>query len=277
VRALIEASTGGPLKPGQRDGWLARLRQQLGRQDIEIYGIDPRTRTARVIVEADYHMKLIGMGLADSVPGVTSYLDSVQVGPDQTPPPLGVLRWWFALNYQAIHATPRRDAFQLLGTGVKVQSENEMLSEQGERIHTGQSDELNRLFAARFTSHFDALATRYPIYAELRNVFDLAMVAALIREEDLTSRVAWSAPHLRDSRGYQVTRGDAPREVDTVINHRVIDRKHVIAGVSGGVAVNASVVVHDLAVETAPYGRLYQDRAAGTVPPTLPRDRWWWD
>ena len=277
ARAYIDSTTTRPLKPGQREPWLQQLRDFLGRQDIEIYGVDPRTRTARVIVEADYHMKLIGMGLADGVPGVTSYLDSVRLGPGQTPPPLGVLRWWFALNYESIHATAQRDVFQLLGTGVKVQSENEMLSPQGQRIHTGKSEELNRLFASSFTRHFDALAGQYPVYAELRNVFDLAMMAALIRDEDLTARVGWSATHFQNPLAYQIALGDAPQEVETVMNHRVIRRKHIIAGVSGGVAVNASVAIKDVGVKTAPYGALYNDQAEGPPPADLPHARWWWD
>lgn len=277
ARAYIESTTARPLKPGRRDAWLTQLRDHLGRQDIEVYGIDPRTRTARVIVEADYHMKLIGMGLADGVPGVVSYLDSIHVGPGRAPPPLGVLRWWFALNYDTIHATEQRDAFQLLGSGAKVQSENEMLSQQGQRIHTGKSEELNRLFASNFTHHFDALSSQYPIYAELRNVFDLAMVAALVRDEDLTAQIGWSATHFRNPQAYQIALGDAPKEVETVMNHRVIDRKHVIAGVSGGVAVNASAAIETLGVKTAPYGTLYNDQAEGSAPADLPRDRWWWD
>ena len=43
------------------------MRDCLGRQDIEVYGIDPRCRVAHVLVEADYHMKLIGMGLVTDV------------------------------------------------------------------------------------------------------------------------------------------------------------------------------------------------------------------
>ena len=35
----------------------------LGRQDITMYGIDPRTHAGRVLVEADYRMKLVGIGL----------------------------------------------------------------------------------------------------------------------------------------------------------------------------------------------------------------------
>ena len=33
------------------------------------------------MVEADYRMKLVGMGLEQGVPGVESYLASIELGP----------------------------------------------------------------------------------------------------------------------------------------------------------------------------------------------------
>ena len=136
--------------PAAGKAWLDSLRSQLGQQDIEVYGLDPRTRAARVMVEADYRMKLVGMGLEAGVPGVPSYLAMIRLGPRQTPPPMGVLRWWFELNYDAVAAAKDRSAFALRGQGVKVLSENEHLTAQGQRVHTGESDDLNREFAPEF-------------------------------------------------------------------------------------------------------------------------------
>ena len=70
-----------PIEPGQRSEWLAGLRDTLGVQDVEYYNIDPNTRVAGLLLAADYHMKLVGMGLAEGVPGVKSYLATVRAGP----------------------------------------------------------------------------------------------------------------------------------------------------------------------------------------------------
>jgi hypothetical protein len=276
AKAYLTESAKRPLRPGERSSWLSKLREHMGKQEITVERIDPRTRVARIIVEADYRMKLVGMGLEEGVFGVTSYLDSVQVPPGGTPPPMSVLRWWFTMNYHALRATPQRDAFELRGKGVKVLSENEMLTERGERIHTGASDELNRQFAHTFTKHFDALAVKYPIYAELRNVFDLALISALILKEDLAGQLGWHITHFGDPNRYQVALGAAPSEVETVINHRVIGRKHIVAGVSGGVSVRSLPFVQGNAIEVDDYGAL-QAEHAGSVPPDLPSDAWWWD
>ena len=63
IKAFLAESSKKPLRPGGRSAWLQSLRDSLGKQDIVVYGVDPRSRAARVLVEADYRMKLVGMGL----------------------------------------------------------------------------------------------------------------------------------------------------------------------------------------------------------------------
>ena len=265
-----------PVPATRREAWLKGLRHHLGKQQIEVYGVDPRTRVARVIVEADYRMKLVGMGLEEGTLGVPSYL---QMAKGAGARPMDILRWWFTLNYAAVRATAAHDAFELRGQGVKVLSENELLTAQGERVHTGASDELNREFARNFTTHFKALATKYPVYAELQNVFDLALVAALVRAEDLPGIVGWHLTHFGNPDAYQVQLSVAPSEVDSVINHltsRVGKRRHFIVGVSGGVSVDTGRLVEPQAIQLDTYGLLKGDRA-GATPRDLSREAWWWD
>ncbi|MGE0759657.1 MAG: DUF1598 domain-containing protein, partial [Pirellulaceae bacterium] len=63
LQQFVAESAVRSLRPGERAGWLAELRRKLGLQDIEVFGINAQTRLARVLVEADYRMKLVGMGL----------------------------------------------------------------------------------------------------------------------------------------------------------------------------------------------------------------------
>jgi hypothetical protein len=276
AKAVNEKWSQSPLKPGQRDRWLKEFRSAVGRQDIDVYGIDRRTRAARVLIEADYRMKLVGIGLEEGVPGVQSYLDSIEIPRGGSPPPLSVLRWWFTLNYDALSATEARDAFELRGPGVKVLSENELLTEIGERVHTGASDELNSKFAEAFTRHFEKLAAKYPVYADLRNIFDLSLVAAVIRSQDVPEQIGWHMTHFGSEGAYAPELGHAPSEVESVLNHKTVGGKHIIAAVSGGVAVDARRLVKPGAVKTDTYGRMASDRRAGT-PKDLPRRAWWWD
>ena len=279
TKAFLEKSSAAPLKAGARDRWLGQLRDTLGKQDITVYGIDPRTRAGRTMIEADYRMKLVGMGLEEGVLGVKSYLASIPTPAEgEAPPPMDVLRWWFTLNYEGLLTTKGRDAFQLKGAGVQVKSENELLSDLGERIHTGGSDQLNRQFAHSFTKEIDALAAKYPIYAELRNVFDLALVSAVIVREDLPQQAGWTPTHFSPDGSYEPELGPAPKEVETVINHRVIGKKHIVAGVSGGVRVDVPAwLAAKERITTDQYGLVTAAHGNSKRPEKLDHEVWWWD
>jgi hypothetical protein len=277
TKAFIEESNKTPLKPGQRGGWLDKLQASLGLQDIDVYGIDPRTRTAHVLVEADYRMKLVGLGLEDGVLGVKDYLSSITVKPGEPAPPMDVLRWWFTLNYEAVAASAERDVYELRGQGVQVLSENELLTMTGQRVHTGAASPANQLFTTSFTDHFDRLSARYPVYADLRNIFDLALVGALIKAERVMDRVDWQMPWFADAKRYVVRLGTAPKQVPTVIAHRVVNRTQILVGVSGGVAVNPGRLVTAEKIAVDSYGKLAAEHGQAAPKQDLALEAWWWD
>jgi hypothetical protein len=268
----LNKTSSRPLEPSQRDKWIANLRDMLGKQDIEVFGVDPASRVARVLVEADYHMKLVGWGLADGVDGVDSYLDMIAA---HHAAPSSVVRWWFALNYSAIRASADGNSFELAGQGVRVESESEVLAAHGQQIHTGKSDPLNKKFVDDFTAHFAELAQKYPIYSELRSIFDLSMAVALIQSDHLDERASWKPSRLLDAEKLRLPQGPIAKEVDTVANYRVASARTIIAGVSGGVMV-------------APADALAKPREAASAealaahqkasPPADPESgEWWWD
>ncbi|MEM7311860.1 MAG: DUF1598 domain-containing protein [Planctomycetota bacterium] len=235
TRSYLQERARTPLRPGERQNWLDTLQQKMGRQDIEFQAVAPNTHTAHVLVAADYHMKLIGMGLTPGVDGIRNYLDMVQLDESGNVPPMDVLRWWFTLNRRPVKTNADATVYELPESIVQVQSENELLSRQGARIHTGQSEPINRAFAASFTEHFDELCEKYPIYLDLRFAFEAAVVADLIRDQSMLDNAKWSPTMLASQDPYVVSEMPVPREVDSIINHRVIDKKHVVAGISGGV------------------------------------------
>ncbi len=277
AQQYLDATSAKPLHPRQRDSWLAGLRDAVGKQEIDVHGIHPDTRVGQVIVEADYHMKRVGMGLEDGTAGVPSYLEMVTIPPGGSPPPMDVLRWWFTLNYKAINATQERNAFELQGPGVQVLCENEMLDAQGGRIHTNTATALNATFARNFTQNYDALSVKYPIYAERKNIFDLAIVCSLIEKERLADQAHWNMLHFGPNGNYTPQTSPAPKDVETIMNMRVIDRKHIIAGVSGGVSFDASQFVKDENIQVDDYGLMTSERMESSVPKSIEHHGWWWD
>ena len=90
-------------------------------------------------------------------------------------------------------------------------------------------------------------------------------------------KVQWDAYHLRDPQGYELALDNTPKEVESVINHRVINRRHIVAGVSGGVVADARAVIAETGIESSSSSELENRRAESTVPAKLLPERWWWD
>lgn len=269
TQAELEKTADEAIPAGGRDAWLENLRRSLGQQDIDVWGVAPSTNAARVLVEADRHMKQLGLGEADSIDGVPDYLDRVArlARAGKPAPPMSVLRWWFAANYDAIEHDPEEGVYRLAGQGVRVLSENELLTLRGERVHTGESDGPTEGFARDFTEHFHQLAQVYPVYGELRNVFDLAVIAALVRSQGLVTQAGWEPTLFFEPDALPTPRLRHARQVDSMATLRVVGRRRLLAAVSGGAWLEP--------------GAIATKQVESNEPSTRPASRngasWWWD
>lgn len=276
VQAFVEQSKKRPLAPGELKNWTSNLRNQLGLQNIEFYGIDPQSRVAATLVEADYRMKLVGIEREPSTLQVPSYFEIVRTSGGREPPSMGLLRWWFTAHYDALLTSPEHDVYELQGQGVQLLSENEFLSLQGTRVATGQSDDFNRRFAANFTEHLATMAQKYPIYAELQNVFDLALVCAVLKHDRVCDRTGWHRLGFADPRVAEVGRGVVPTAVESVANGTTLGKGRVMAVISGGVRVDVTERARSSAMRLDDRGRLAKERQSA-APQGLATHAWWWD
>jgi hypothetical protein len=262
-------------KPAGRKQQLEQLRRRVGLQSVEVFGIDPRTTAARTLVAADYHMKLIGMGIEPGVAGVPSYLQLVARHNEAEAPAIDVLRWWFTLACDAVESDDAREAFALRGIAVRLQGENEVLAANGQRVATGQADDLNRQFAANFTEHFAELAAKYSVYAELENLFALELAGALVVSQRMDERASWHRTWFGPSGGYTPELADAPKSVETVAASQRAGGRRYVAGVSGGIQADPwPHLSEDALADGGERLNLARQQAAPTA--TDP-DRWWWD
>ena len=273
---------------GSGKRWEKGLREALGQQDIDVFGIPDSSHAARVLVEADYHMKLLGMGIEPSIPSVPSYLKRVKLDANGNPPPMDVVRWWFALNYERLLSNESQTLFEFGGPGVKVLAETEFINKDGDRIHTGKAVGPTRTFARDFTNHFTDLADAYPIYNELKNVFDLAIVANMVREYELAKKANWEMNFFVSnsdlpSQSFQTSSFKPATSVESVMNRHVIkDRRdgettiHTLVGVSGGVSFDAGSFVgsENLQVEKDVEFTSQLVNATEDLPEP---EFWWWD
>jgi len=70
--------------------------------------------------------------------------------------------------------------------------------------------------------------------------------------------------------------GTAPQEVDSVLSHRIIRNRQVIAAVSGGVTVDPHSLVRKSSIRTDNYGLLSGTHESASAS-NIPVEKWWWD
>jgi len=278
LKGFVEQSSSRPLRPGAGvRNWVGQLQQQLGRQDIVYSGINPESRVARTIVEADYRMKLIGIGKYDFAGNSTipSIFD-LMTQEEQKASKLDALRWWLTMKYDAVLHTPDRNGFEFVGSSVLCQSENQFLNAQGQQVQTGQSEGSNLVFAQTFTAKYEELAKQDIVFADLKNVFDLSLVAAILQHEGAARNVGWDLGVFSNEGWYIPTRHDAPREVDSVVNHRVFRGRDIVVQVAGGVRADLGSVIADASIYREGV-RLDGTADKARTSDSLPANRWWWD
>lgn len=265
----------GSLRPGAGVRNFARkCQQELGLQDAVFNGVPTDSRVARVILEADYRMKLIGIDKLDAGPNIPSYFDLLTPQMIQkNPPRLDALRWWMTMKYDAVLHSPSRTVFEIQGPSVQCLSENELVDQTGKRIHTGQADPVNRMFAKNFTQHYAELAQRDLVFADLKNIFDLALVAALVNREKLVAQTERGYGVFGNRGEFETEKFEPPQTVMSVVKHKVYGGKEVIVQVAGGVRADLAAVLEDDKIyrEASRLDSMQQEA------PELPEGRWWWD
>lgn len=253
--------------------WAADLEQALGLQDVVIQGIPQDSHVASVIVEADYQMKQIGIGQKAGAAGMKSFFDLLTRS-EQRGSSMEALRWWLAIGYDAIKMSPRQTAFELTGRTVRCLSENQFVAENGERKSTGKASRPNAEFARLFTEHLPALAEQNPVFAELQNVFDMSVVAALLHSHGLADKAGWMPSTFSPAGEFESREVSVPSELMTAANHRIYNGRNIVIQVAGGVRVDVSQLLNrnETFVETP---ELANDEHLAS--PVGHPNRWWWD
>jgi hypothetical protein len=209
-----------------------QMEQAVGPQKITVTGVPATSHFARVIVAADFRMKRLAMDFERApVDGMPSFLDmaaSRRGGLNNMMP-----RWWLAANYEPIRRDDGGLAWELRGQGVKCMNEEQFLS-GGAVQRTGKTDPTAQKWAETFTQKFDELAREDSAFGELRNVMDLAVVAALISKERLREKGGLETPHL--DRDVAIEEFPAPRSVPSQASFVRAGRESIIS-VSGGVQI----------------------------------------
>jgi len=250
------------------DATIAAIRDALGPQNISVTGVPATSHFARVLVAADYRMKRLAMALEPSpiksLPSYMSLIQSAKRGMNNMLP-----RWWLTPQFAPLLRDADSLAWQLSGPKVRAMTEEDFVASDGSRQHTGKASPLAQKWADTMTARYDDLALADPIFAELRNCMELALVAGLMVKEDLPRKARCSFTALLDDGQLKAESYPAPQQVASQAS--VVHKgNNWIISASGGVRID---------VQSAFAG----SQAAGEtgvlrakVAPQSPKN-WWWD
>jgi hypothetical protein len=245
---------------------LTQLEEAVGPQTITVKGVPDTSHFARVLVAADYRMKRIAMGFEESpVHGLPSYLNMIKASGKRN---AGMLpRWWLEPSFDAILADSDGLAFEFRGASVKAMTEDQFLDASGQRKSTGKTDLLAKKWADLMTAHYEELSTQDAIFGQLRNCIDMAVLAALITNENLADKSGWNMAVLTDSE-LPVESYYAPHQVDSQAS-AVQKNGAWILSVSGGIMINPWQPIAE--------PQQSQELASIRTKADAPSDRWWWN
>ena len=111
---------------------------------------------------------------------------------------------------------------------------NDIFAADGTRSGKAGVDANARKWCERMTTHYDRLAAKQPVFAELTNCVDLAVVAALIHGRQLASRAGLDLAPILDAKRLPLPAYAVPTSVPTVANGVKKGNQWVVSA-SGGV------------------------------------------
>jgi len=185
--------TVGNRRPDERP-----IEKALGPQIITVTGVPETSHFAQVMVAADFRMKRLAMNFqqapVDEMPSFMHLISSSRRTTRNMTP-----RWWLATHYEPLARDAEGLAWQLRGQGVQCLTEEDYFNAEGKREKSVKAGHLAQQWAQTMTDKYEELAEHDSTFGQLRNVMDLAVVAALIEKEQLLELAGLEIPQLLET------------------------------------------------------------------------------
>lgn len=241
-------------------------RSALGPANIRVFGINSDTHFAKVLVEADYRMKLVGMGVEPPPVKMITFLGALTSARHAT-----LQRWWFTPKYDCVRMSEDKLAAQLIGQGVQLNSEDMRFGPQGfEPGPPMKANKASDMFTTSFTRNYGKISQASPVYGQMRNAIDLSIAAAFLRQQRYGD-FDWKLGVFADEDQYPVRVHPEPKTVDCVVN--ALWKGSRLFSPAGGVSIHPELALEE--------DNLIADdkRSVATAREAIDPDaaHWWWD
>lgn len=248
---------------------LERMVQLQGAWNITTFGVPEDSRLCLAMIEADYLMKRIAIGVDN--PGIKGLKSSLALaGPGDNM----MRRWWFAPHYKTLERNADGTAFQMSGPRLQLFAQEELMEENGNLIDADFSQASSEKFAKLFNARLDELARRVAAFADLQNIFDVLTAVAIVHDGQSKGTVSWKPDVLLDAEQLPTTAYSAAKETSPMLNVKMSGGSLIIGAFSGGVTFRPAQVVRQFTVTSNPET---SPKLASPKSPAESNDRWWWD
>jgi hypothetical protein len=155
---------------------LENMVRLMGRWNVTTFGVPEDSRLSLSMVEADYLMKRLAIGVDRSpVGGLKSTLQLAKPGDNM------MRRWWFAADPGYLACSADQRLWVLGGPRFQLLAQEELLAADGTLIDSDHAKGSSEEFARLFNERRAELARRISAFADLQNVFDVLVAAAIFR------------------------------------------------------------------------------------------------
>ena len=170
------------------------------------------------------------MSCSSGIKELPSYLSLVRPGGRASSLP----RFWLEAEYEPLARDADELTWQIRGRRMKCLSAAGPAAGDGLRRGVGQPDQSLDAWCQAMTEHYDRLTARHPVFTELLNCVDLAVVAAVIRGRQLDVRAGLDLRGLTDERLLVLPKYEIAKSVPTVANG-IKKGSNWVLSASGGV------------------------------------------
>ena len=154
-------------------------------------------------------------------------------------------RFWLEAQYSPLARDPDELGWKFTGGKMVCLTETDLLVREGMQRGSGRTDKNAARWCERMTAYYDDLASNKPVFRELMNCVDLAVVAALIDSRQLADRAGLDLSLLKDTSSVQLSSYEVPKQVPTVA-HGMKRGSRWILSASGGVQFQPWAFLEDV-------------------------------
>lgn len=248
----------------------AAMRESLGAAQVRVQGVPRSTHLAQIMIESDYRMKMIGVGLEPRPIDMVTFIDAIDR------PIGGFQQWWLRPRYDRLIQDPQRQCLAVVGQSIElVTSRLELTADERLVASKQRASAAANKYAAEFTKKYSQIAIHCPVFAQLRSISDLLVVAAWLKKTDAWQRIGWDGGVFLDTRRLPEKALPVAETAECVAN-AVTKGPLLITPVGGGFSITPAIALEgeNLGVDRQP-DNLHRARDAAQT--TRPDHQWWWD